>query len=75
MRQEVLVLRHTTRSRRQPIEVQADFIEAILRLTMPGGLRPFVARLRRLGALAGVKDGAGPSGKKRASKSRRRSKP
>lgn len=64
-------------ARRQPIEVQADFLEAILKVTLPGGLGPLVERLERLGVLLKVEDdkpGAAPSGKKRASKSRRRSK-
>jgi hypothetical protein len=35
-----------------PIGVQADFLEAILRVTMPQGVGPFVARLERLAAEA-----------------------
>ena len=62
-------------ARRLGVEVQMAFLEAILRLTMPGGLGPFVERLERLGVLVGVEGdepGAAPSGKKRASRSRKR---
>lgn len=33
------------------LERQLDFIEAIIRMTMPGGFGPFVARLEKLGVL------------------------
>ncbi|HDZ74372.1 MAG TPA: hypothetical protein ENH55_16735 [Aurantimonas coralicida] len=62
-------------ARRLGVEVQIAFLDAILRLTMPGGLGPFAERLARLGVLFGVEDdkpGAAPSGKKRASRSRKR---
>lgn len=37
-----------------PVEEQFDLLEAILRLTMPTGVGPFVARLARLGGALGV---------------------
>jgi len=37
-----------------PLEAQADLLDAILRLTMPRGVGPFVARLRGLGEQLGV---------------------
>lgn len=55
---------------------QLDLIEAILRVTFPDGLLPFVQKLERLGVLVNlnaVGRKAVPSGKKRASKSRKRS--
>lgn len=35
-----------------PAELQLDLIGAILRVTMPGGVGPFVAKLEKLGAFA-----------------------
>ena len=65
-------------ARREAIEVQADFLEAILKVTLPGGLGPLVERLQRLGVLLKVEEDAAPaatpSGKKPASKSPKRSK-
>lgn len=46
---------------------QADLLAAVLRLTMPGGVGPFVKKLEALGAIGGK---AGASGKAPASKSR-----
>jgi hypothetical protein len=39
---------------RLPAGPQIELIEAVLRLTMPGGIGPFVAALGRMGALLGV---------------------
>ena len=51
---------------------QADLLAAILRVTLPGGLDPFVEKLAGLGLL--MESGAvKPSGKAPASKSRKRS--
>ena len=63
-------------ARKQPVEVQVDFLEAILRITLPGGLRPLAERLNRLASAAGVEAGApaARSGKAPASSSRKRSK-
>jgi len=36
------------------LEVQMDFLEAIWRLTLPGGFGPFVYILEKLGVLGGV---------------------
>lgn len=64
------------------IETQLDFLDKILRLTMPNGVDPFVARLERYMAILdsplpgeAPARGGGRSGKDRASKSRKRSKP
>ncbi len=67
---------HEEAARRLPVEVQVDFLEAILRVTLPGGLPPLAARLNRLASAAGVKPAgeAVRSGKARASSSRKRSK-
>lgn len=35
-----------------PIEMQADFIEAIVEATLPSGFGPFVERIRKLGSAA-----------------------
>lgn len=35
------------------LELQADFLEAILRLTMPKGVGPFVEKITKLGAVFG----------------------
>lgn len=56
---------------------QADLLAAILRVTLPGGLDPFVEKLTGLGLLmapdkAADKAAGAPSGKGRASKSRKR---
>ena len=51
---------------------QADLLAAILRVTLPGGLDPFVEKLSRLGLLMDS-TAAAPSGKGRGSKSRKRS--
>ena len=37
-----------------PIDTQADFLAAILRLTLPKGLGPFVAKLTALGGILDV---------------------
>lgn len=37
---------------RLPIEMQADFLEAIIEATLPSGLGPFLARLQALGDAA-----------------------
>jgi len=37
-----------------PLETQLDFIEAVIRQTMPGGFGPFVARLEKQGIFAAV---------------------
>ena len=56
---------------------QVDLLAAIMKVTLPGGAAPFVKKLRGLGLVIDGKPGAAPatSGKKRASKSRKRSKP
>ncbi len=53
---------------------QADLFAAILRVTLPGGIDPFVEKLAGLGLLMDSKPGtgAGRSGKGRPSKSRKR---
>ena len=71
--------KHEEAARRLTVEVQVDFLEAILRVTLPGGLRPLATRLNRLASAAGVKAGpvpaaAGRSGKAPGSSSRKRSK-
>jgi hypothetical protein len=38
------------------LDVQADFLAAILRLTLPKGVGPFVEKLTALGSLLGVDD-------------------
>lgn len=58
---------------------QADLLAAILRVTLPGGVGPFVEKLEGLGLLLDDKPRApgaraGLSGKGRASRSRKRSK-
>lgn len=35
-----------------PVGMQVEFLEAVLRLTMPGGVGPFVARLNKLADFA-----------------------
>ncbi len=61
---------------RLPLDAQANLLEAILRITLPGGVGPFVEKLSGLGLLvAGPDKGAAvPSAKARAMKSRKRSK-
>jgi hypothetical protein len=54
---------------RLPVEVQADFLAPILRLTMPKGVGPFVEKLAGLGSVLGVD----PSSMEQASKSPKRS--
>jgi hypothetical protein len=69
--------------KRLPFSAVFELIEAIVRVTLPGGgLGPFMERAvgltgGNLGALAqdGGEDGAGPSGKAPASKSPKPSKP
>ena len=39
------------------LDVQADLLAAILRLTLPRGIGPFVEKLTALGGLLGVEDG------------------
>lgn len=56
---------------RLAIDTQADLIAAILRLTLPAGLGPFVEKLT---ALSGILD-AGPSGTAPASRSLKQSTP
>ena len=62
------------------MEIQVAFLDMIYRLTVPGGLKPFLVRLESyMGVLEASlpKDavrGGGRSGKKRASKSRKVSK-
>lgn len=41
-----------------PVELQIEFIAAILRVTMPGGVGPFVAKLEALGVFAQDASGA-----------------
>ncbi len=58
-----------------PVGPQTDLLAAILRVTLPGGLGPFVEKLDGLGLLMESKPaaaGAAPSTKGRASKSRKR---
>lgn len=43
------------------LDQQLDLLEAILRLTIPGGLRPFAEKLQRMGVVASRVEG--PSGK------------
>jgi hypothetical protein len=38
------------------LDVQADLLAAILRLTLPKGVGPFVEKLTALGSLLGVDD-------------------
>ena len=38
------------------LDIQADFLAAILRLTLPNGVGPFVEKLTALGSLLGVND-------------------
>jgi hypothetical protein len=51
------------------LDVQADLLAAILRLTLPKGIGPFVQKLTGLGSLLGVEDG--PSDTAPATKSRK----
>ncbi len=56
---------------------QTDLLTAILRVTLPGGLDPFVEKLTSLGLILAPTGAAGAgvrSGKGRGSKSRKRSK-
>ncbi len=58
---------------RLPLGDQTDLLTAILRVTLPGGLDPFVEKLTSLGLIIAPEGAAGGSGKGRASKSRKRS--
>jgi hypothetical protein len=51
------------------LDVQADLLAAILRLTLPKGIGPFVEKLTALGNLLGVEEG--PSDTVRDTKSRK----
>lgn len=51
-----------------PAEAQADILAAILKLTLPGGLGPFVEKLSTLPGIIGV---AGQSGEALGTKSRK----
>ena len=66
------------RAHRLPISAQADLLAAILRVTLPGGMRPFVAKMQAIGDSVGIEgapvEKAGASGKGRASRSPKRSK-
>lgn len=62
---------------RLPLGDQADLLTAVLRVTLPGGLDPFVEKLSSLGLIMapkGAPSGAGGSGRGQGSKSRKRSK-
>jgi hypothetical protein len=52
------------------VDVQADFIAKILKLTLPNGLGPFVEKLTALGATLGA-DAAAASARAPATKSRK----
>jgi hypothetical protein len=54
-----------------PIGVQVEFLDKIIKLTMPGGVGPFVDRLQQL---LGAAEGSVVGGKARATNSRRPSK-
>lgn len=57
---------------RLPLEVQAEFLEAIIRLTMPKGVNPFLQRLATLGIAfngAPVADTQEPKSRKRSTTS------
>jgi hypothetical protein len=54
-----------------PLDIQADLLAAILRLTLPRGIGPFVEKLTELGSLLGVDDG--PSATAPDTKSRKQS--
>ena len=48
------------------VDVQADLLAAILKLTMPGGVGPFVEKLTRLGSVVGdVQSSSAPASKSR----------
>lgn len=53
---------------RLPVTEQVDLIEAILKVTLPNGVAPFVARLTALGVLVSGRSATAP-----ATKSRKRS--
>jgi hypothetical protein len=55
---------------RLTIEVQADLLAAIIKVTLPNGIGPFVAKLQALGAVAGAAAEASP--KAPVTKSRKR---
>ncbi|PSJ55762.1 phage pre-tape measure protein [Pseudaminobacter soli (ex Li et al. 2025)] len=52
------------------VDEQADLLAAILRLTLPKGMGPFVEKLTALGAVLGAEGGASP--KARVTKSQKR---
>jgi hypothetical protein len=64
---------------RLSIDAQADLLAAILRLTLPAGLGPFVEKLTALGSVldpqSGLGAGAGPSATAQASSSQQPSTP
>lgn len=43
-----------------PLGLQVDFLDAIIRVTMPGGVGPFVAKLEKLQAFGAEGFGKGP---------------
>lgn len=62
------------KAQRLPISAQVDLLAAILRVTLPGGMRPFVAKMQAIGDSVGIESKAAESGTARASRSRKRSK-
>jgi hypothetical protein len=60
---------------RLSLEMQLDFIEAILRLTMPRGVGPFVEKLSSLGNIMNNQSSGGASTKDQGTTSRKQSKP
>lgn len=60
---------------RLPVETQADFLAAIMRLTMPQGVGPFVEKLSSLGGILSQNSPVGESsGKAQGTKSPKASK-
>lgn len=52
---------HEAAAERLSIDIQADLLEAILRITMPGGARPLADKLARLAGVVGDESGKGPA--------------